>query len=157
MTLRRTVADREMDKFTLNTNGDTAVRVVLTDSSEEGDSLVVPSPDVPPGYSQFNEYNEITSVASGATATLYSYTVPISTLLFINSFSYSSTGLGEFELKINGISKQKCRSFYTDYNPRMDFINYPLRVESNDIVLITVKNHSIIAADFNVTAKGLLK
>lgn len=76
-----------------------------------------------PAGTSINVYNEVTSVAIGATTTVLTYTVPAGKILHLTRIEFSSDNISLFELQFNSVTSGKKRLTFTSFNDAFEFSN----------------------------------
>lgn len=99
-------------------------------------------------------YNEISSLAQNATATVLTYVVPANTLAKLKRINAFGTNMGTYVVKVNGVTIDRFSTYYTHYNESITLEE--LETASGDIVTIEVTNRGKGAADYNSNLQGRL-
>lgn len=99
-------------------------------------------------------YNEISSLAQNATATVLTYIVPANTLAKLKRINAFGTNMGTYVVKVNGVTIDRFSTYYTHYNESITLEE--LETASGDIVTIEVTNRGKGAADYNSNLQGRL-
>lgn len=105
------------------------------------------------------EYGTATSVASNATVTVVSYTVPGASTFSLGHISASGDNIAIYTVLINGSPVAVKRSWFTDYNIEFYFestSNGGPSVSAGDTVELQVTNFRPTTGDFNGTIFGQL-
>lgn len=102
-----------------------------------------------------NAFNEVTSVASLATATVITYTVPIGKVFTINEIEFSGDCIGKYTLTVGGSIQSIKRTHFTKYDDEFSLKDYV--VTAGQIVLVEVENRSKGNGTFNSNILGRLK
>jgi hypothetical protein len=121
----------------LNINSDGSLNVNVTEAAKE----------------YILEYNEITSIASFTETTVVSYTVPSSKVFILKSGSICVNADTDVRLKINGTTKGKKQSNWTQRN--IEF-NQEVSLEAGDIISFTVEHGELNAQAFQGNINGYL-
>lgn len=99
-------------------------------------------------------YQASTGVAMGATSMVFSYTVPIDTILAINNISISSDSVSEWDVEINNVLNAKKRISYLQWNEAFQYGGYQLQ-SGDSIKVFGINNSTQGVAEFNVTLIGV--
>lgn len=122
---------------TLSINPDGSINVNVTTSN--------------PGVVK-NTYNEISSLASGISTTIVTYTAPISKITSLEIIEVSGTNIAEYTVLINGIKQAKKRTYFgAELNQEFLFAQgaagFPLSI--GDVVTVSVVHSRPTLGDFN--------
>lgn len=124
----------------LNVNNDGSINVVVTSAPVSGSSVI-------------STYNQVGSVASGATVQIVSYTVPMNKSSILQRCPISGENIARYDLLINGVISDTLRTMFGgDLTGEFDFTSgndSGLALNSGDIVSIQVFNNRPDIADFN--------
>jgi len=102
-----------------------------------------------------NQYNEVTSVAMGSSATVLTYTVPNGNTFDLTAIEASSDSISIIVININGATNAKQRTFYTNYNLYFPFYN--LSLVAGTVITVVATNESLQGfASFNASLQGSL-
>lgn len=129
------IQDAQGDQLAINPDG--SINVNLTQSN--------------PGLLK-TFYNEVTSVANGATTVIQSYTAPIGFASFLQKIEISGTNIAQYVVKINGTIQDKKRTYFgASINLEFKFVEtgtgLPLTV--GDVVTVEVVHARPNLGDFN--------
>ena len=106
---------------------------------------------LPSGIS-INEYNEISSVASGITTTVVTYTVPVGKQNVLERISVSGENIALYIVLINGVTIDTQRTYFGgNLNVQFEFmssINAGTVLNAGDIVSVTVLHNRPSVANF---------
>lgn len=107
-------------------------------------------------------YSEVGAVASGATATVLTYTVPTGLTLYLNKVVVSSDGIAQMDLEFNGTTNSRKRLSYTLFNETFDYslngnIGGFKLVAGTIITVIGINLSPGSIANFNATLQGVLQ
>lgn len=103
----------------------------------------------------FSQYNETSSVAGLASATIIDYTVAVNKEVIIKSISASGENKAVYTVEVNNNKIDLKRSFYTEYN--VDFNVRDLVLSQGDNLKVKVENKTNSVADFNSNFIGNLR
>lgn len=101
----------------------------------------------PRGTQEF-EYNEVSAVGLG-TVNIIQMTVPVGQEIDLSGLQVSGDNIAVYKLMVNGSDKIKLRTYYTEFNAKIDINNITLT--PGEIVTIEVENKSNVMGDFNAT------
>lgn len=99
-------------------------------------------------------FDEVNSLAEGASATILTYVVPVNTRLEVRRINFSGQNMGTYDVKINGSTVDKFNTYYTDYNGVVEFED--MEYSSGTVITIEVLNRGEGLADFNANLQGRL-
>jgi hypothetical protein len=98
-----------------------------------------------------NVFNEILAVASGATETLVSYTVPVGKQMILERIYVSGDNIAKYYVYLNGNKFDSARTEYTTLN--VDLVYFSTEqgflLQSGDVISVTVDNFRPSTADFS--------
>lgn len=100
-------------------------------------------------------YNEVSSIAMGASSNILTYTVPINQIFTLKRINISSDSISTIELDLNGTTNSKGRITYTQFNLSMIYDSYQV-ISGTVITLIATNNSLQGVASFNATLQGVL-
>lgn len=124
----------------LNVNNDGSINVVITSAPISGTSVVT-------------TYNQISSVVSGSTVEIVSYTVPMNKTSILQRCPVSGENIARYDLIINSTTQDTLRTMFGgDLTGEFDFTSgndSGLALNSGDVVSIQVFNNRPDIADFN--------
>lgn len=138
-------SDLERNKFIESPSGLVALRV-FTDSSIPVFSA--------PSDTTINVYNEILSVASGASPVVVSYTVPTGKKLYLNAISFSGDNIATYTILNDSIEIAKQRTYFNEYNGNVSFGG--LVINEGSKIDVVVNNYRDSISDFNGNIQGVL-
>ena len=141
-------SDRDYFSYTRDSNGKVCKRVTLCDQPISTNSTIVGDGD------SVNTYAEILSLAGLATSDVVLYTVPVGKKLKLKRVDFSGCNKATFAVKLNNITQAKAKTYYTDFNGVLVFID--LLLIAGDIVKLVVENNSNSTSDFNGNLQGKL-
>lgn len=106
-----------------------------------------------------NQYNEVTGIAMGGSATVFTYTVPVGKTLHLARIEFSGDCISEWVLNFNGSPNAKKRLHWMHFNDQFEFLNdqdgYSLA--AGTVIDILATNHSPFGvAEFNANLQGVL-
>lgn len=134
------------DNNQLNVNSDGSINVIVES---------IPSPNT----TVINTYNELLSVASGATVTIVTYTVPISKQAVFQKATYSGENIARYDLFINGIAQDTARTMFgSNLTGEFDFTtgnDTGLILSTGNTISIQVYNVRPMTADFEARIQVL--
>lgn len=99
-----------------------------------------------------NTYNEITNIASGASTTVVSYTVPGGSSATLEKITLSGENIAAYTLTINGSIIDKRRTYFGGaLNTDFDYLSLGKGqlLVSGDVVTVTVLHTRPFVASFN--------
>lgn len=99
-------------------------------------------------------YNEQLTVASGATVTVVTYTVPVGKTFYFDSVQASGDTVGLYTIFNGATTIAKSRSTYGQYNATFNLNGLPF--VAGQILSLVVTNDGTDVADFNGTIYGQL-
>ena len=102
--------------------------------------------------SGFLQFNEISSIASGVTTPVITYTVPVGNSVSFSEISVSGNQMATFELFINNDKKQIKRSSLTQYNCEFNINGFSL--SEGDVLKIEVTHNRPMSGTFSCTLNG---
>lgn len=106
-----------------------------------------------PGTS-INDFNEVTSVASGVLTTINTYTVPGGTTSFLKRIAVSGTNIARYEVLIDGnLVDRAYTNFGTQLNAYFDLDDTELT--AGQVVLVRVLHDRPDVGDFNCRIQAL--
>lgn len=149
MTLPRSSRDREQQKFREPSLDKVSVAVTI----EQEAGSTVPVTITGAGVAT-NNYSEVTSVASGATVDVLTYTVPVGNTFSLSKASASGDNYAEFTIEIDNNTQDKKRTYWCDFNAIFDVGG--LVVAAGSIIKVTVNNFRPTTSDFNARIFGNL-
>jgi hypothetical protein len=141
--------DREQQKFrepSLN-----KVSVAVSVEQESGSSIPV---FIEENGSDFYQFNEVNSVASAASATVLTYTIPTGQSLTINGVNVSGENIAVYTLLIDSVVFDKVRTYFTNYNTSFNIDN--ITATAGQTIEIEVENFRPTTSDFNANLYGKL-
>ena len=96
-------------------------------------------------------YNEVTGIANGATVTVATYTAQVGFISFLQKIDFSGDSKGTWEMKINGTTGDKTRTYYTNYDGKFLYSigAQGLSLAPGDVVDLVVTNSSATVGMFN--------
>lgn len=99
-----------------------------------------------------NQYNEVLSVASGATTSIVTYTVPISQQNILQRVSVSGENIALYQILVNGTPIDSQRTYFGgELNVQFDFTsisNLGTPLNAGDIVTVTVLHNRPYVGNF---------
>lgn len=119
----------------------------LVSEVDANDSIKLPSIEI----FTFNKFNQVLSVAGGATANVYSHVVS-ETNYTLSQISVSGQNKATFTVYINGVKQGLVRTWYTNFNAILDFPALPLEIA--DVLLVTASNDSNSISNFEARITG---
>lgn len=127
-----------------------------------GGALNVNVVSTTPSFPQItlSTYSEIGSIATGATVTVLTYTVPAGLTLFLNKIIVSSDGIAQMDLEFDGVTNARKRLSYTLFNETFDYSlngnigGYKL-VAGTVITVVGTNLSPSTVANFNATLQGV--
>lgn len=93
-----------------------------------------------------NIFNTVSSVPSGISTNILTYTAPVNKYLFF--IGVSGENLATFDIKINGIFIDKVRTTYTKFDTVSNLGNGVLELLTGDIVTVNVLHNSASPGEF---------
>jgi hypothetical protein len=127
-------------------NADGSINVNLTDTPSPGSSVV-------------SKYNEIIALASNATATIVSYTVPPFKQSVLQRVHFSGENIGRYDLKVNGVTQDTAHTMFgADLTGEFEFStgnDSGLLLNAGDVVLIQVNNPRPYIANYEARIQVL--
>lgn len=98
-----------------------------------------------------NIYNEVLSLASGATVSLVSYTVPAGKQMILERIRVSGDNIAKYFVYLNGNKFDAARTEYTSLNADMEYFSSEkgYTLNAGDQVVVTVYNFRPDSADFS--------
>lgn len=124
------IADPDGDFLAVNPDG--SINVVVT---------------TPGAANLKNYYNEVSSVATGITTLLATYTANAGD--FLQKIEFSGTNIAEFELVIGGSTQDKKRTYFgSSLNGMFDF-NEGIKVPAGQTIQVFVVHNRPMTGDFN--------
>lgn len=141
----------------VDSSGD--LRAVSVDSSGVLNvNVVSQNPSLP--QQTLSTYNEVSSVASGSTITVLTYTVPVGFTLYLNKVLVSSDSIAQMDLQFNSATNARKRLSYTLFNETFDYSlngdigGYEL-VAGTVVTVVGTNLNTDNAANFNATLQGV--
>lgn len=96
-----------------------------------------------------SSYNSITSVASNATSTVLTYTVPLGNTNYLNYIDVSGSNIATYDILINGTEFSRKRTYFGgDLSARLDCGTSGFLLNSGDVVEVNVTNFRPDPGDF---------
>lgn len=151
--LSKSRTDNEDNKFVNNSDGTVCVDTCSEITNSSSNPIPVEIVDGTIG-SNFDLYDDISSVAGSSTATIITHVVPAATTLTLRNVYLSGTNIAEYIIKIDGTIKAKARTYWGDFDR-----NLPLQgieATAGQVLTVEVSNHRPTTADFNATLLGLV-
>jgi hypothetical protein len=145
MALPGSFEDREYQRYTTWSTGETAVRVVPEISSTTSSIEVI-------NEHVINLYDESLAVPAAILTNVISYTIPIAKKFYLNLIQVSGENVASFTIDLNGTTIDKKRTYFTEYN--MEFYFKSLKLIAGDILKVKVYHTRPMAADFNAKILG---
>lgn len=132
------------------TSGDGALNV----------NVVSTTPSFPQQTLSF--FSEVIAVATGASSTVLTYTVPPGLSLYLNKIIFSGNSISSFDLEFDSTVNARKRLTYTVFNDTFDYslngnIGGFKLISGTVITLIATNISTSSAADFNATLQGVLQ
>ena len=149
MTLPNSYRDREQARFREPTLDKVSVAVTI----EQENNNPVPVEFTESGV-DFYQFNEVSSIASAASATVLTYTIPIGQSLTINGVNVSGENIAVYTILIDSVVFDKVRTYFPNYNASFNIDN--LTATAGQIIQIEVENFRPTTADFNANLYGRL-
>lgn len=98
--------------------------------------------------------NSLSAVASGATPTLLTFTVPVGKTLFLELINVSGENVADYTVFIDGAKADVKRTYWSDFNADFWFLGEP--VGENKVIDVVVNNFRPSVSDFDSKLIGLL-
>lgn len=98
-----------------------------------------------------NAYSEVTSVGSGITTTVITYTVPVSNTAVLERVTISGENIALFTLKVNGTTVDVFRTYYLNLNGIFNFLtgnSNGYTLNTGDVVTVSVLHTQSSVANF---------
>ena len=100
------------------------------------------------------EYNEITSLASGALTNILSYIVPVGKTLQLKKVEVSGCNVAKYSVEIDSAENGVRRTYFGNFNADFEFDNF--QITEGKIIRIKVIHNRPVLGDFNATMIGSL-
>ncbi len=114
--------------------------------------VVVLDPDISGPYVVKNVFNTVASVASGATQTIVSYTVPTARKSFLVRATFGGQNIATYSLLLNNSPFDMKRTYFgSDLSESLEYTNPPragFQMNAGDTMQIQVNNFRPDASDF---------
>jgi hypothetical protein len=129
---------------TMDVNSDGSINVNIVNSI----------PTTVPGLNIF--YQEISSVASGATTPIYTFTAPVGGFRMFK-IEVAGENIALYTLVLNGTTIYSKRTFYGDLNTSFIFEDevYGLKLNGGDVLKVNVLHNKPYTANFETTLMGI--
>lgn len=111
-----------------------------------------PAPTPAAFTGELNVFEEDAAVASGATVTLITYTVPAARELRMRGVEVFGRNVGNYTIELDGDLIARKETTYVDYNSVFDFENYEL--VAGQVLTIKAQNLGDTAEYFNARLRG---
>lgn len=107
-----------------------------------------------------SEFNSITAVASGINTTLITYTVPVSTIAYLQRIELSGNNIATYEIYIDAVLSGKKRTYFGgSLNETFDFdagTNRGLKLIAGTVVQLKVLHNRPDLGDFEARLQAIL-
>ena len=105
-------------------------------------------------------YNEpVTAIPSSTPTTIVTYTAPADKISYLQSIMVSGENIAEYEIKVNGVTIAKKRTYFPKFDTNFDFLSSTggngRDLAINDIVTVVVTHFRPVAGKFNSTILSL--
>lgn len=131
----------------------------VTIQDDDGDELAI-NPDgslnvvvqTTAGETVISEYNEVSSVATGANTDIVTYTAPPGVVTYLSKIDFSGDNIAKFSVDLNGTVIDKQRTYFGgDLNGTFNYANGSrgLLLSPGDVVTLKVIHARPSAGDFN--------
>lgn len=139
---------------------DTSGQPLSSDNGALNVNVLSTNPSFP--QETLSTFSELSLVASGATVTLLTYTVPVGATLYLNKVLISSDAIAVMDLEFDGVTNARKRLSYTVFNETFDYgLNGNIggyKLVSGTVITVVGTNLSPGAvANFNATLQGVLQ
>ena len=113
---------------------------------------VRPKIDLP--QPNINEYGSVTSVASGSSTDVVTYTVPVSKKFYVDVVEYSGTNIAKFDVQINS---SVVATKYTNHgdSPSGEFWFNRYMLDAGDEIKLTIVHMRPYTGDFSGRILGV--
>jgi len=106
--------------------------------------------------SNTNVFNEVTDVASGATVTVVTFTVPVGKKLLLSLIEFSGENIAEYEVFIDSSTEGKKLTYFS--GPLAgDFFFNNLEISTGIVIELKVRNFRPETADFTGRILGTVQ
>jgi hypothetical protein len=127
----------------LEVNADGSININVNEAANENEVI---------------KYSEIASIAAAVETQIILYTVPLSTIFNLTRVLVSGDNKADYRVKINGVTKARERTWWTDFNATFEFSSSPkkgVKLVSGDTIQVTVIHSSDSIGAFNASIQGL--
>lgn len=139
---------------------DTAGNALTSSNNALDVNVISTTPSFP--QETLSLFFEVSGVATGASSTILTYTVPVGQTLYLNKVLISGNNISTFDLDFNSVTNARKRLTYTVFNETFDYsLNGNIggyQLTTGTIVTVVATNVSTGGlADFNATIQGVLQ
>ncbi len=136
----RSVKDLELAKFVLDSSGDEAVNVVVSDIDLTGVGT------------EINTYAEVSAVAKDTLTTIVTYTVPVGKTFRLSRIEASGSRMGIFTTLSGATIIDTKRSYFDNYNVVAEFGDEEFPAET--VLTVKILHSRPTAGDFEARITG---
>lgn len=101
---------------------------------------IVPSPDLPDGWTALSEFGSVTSVANATLTTIVSFTVPVSRKLILDRVEVSGDNKARYQVEIGGSVNAVKRTYWCDFNEDFEWDRFELT--AGTLIRVQVEQNS---------------